>query len=309
MMESSVRRVLGAGIEVLRGELEVVGLGLEELGDCPWKEVDVPRMEGGCTPLITACQRGLTEAQTDLADVNTQNRDGRTPLMLAVRDVDLFEELDVRLPWEYRPVEVVRELLALSADLGVCDVNGCSALHYAAQIESPLKDELIHMMVESLRQPAPTPLDLQCFHPDELRVNSPSPSPSLTDELRATKSPSSSPSLTDELRATNSPSPSPSLTDELRATNSPSPSPSLTDELRATNSPSPSPSLTDKLRATNSPSPSPPLTDELRATNSPSSSPYLTQNVLIQTAAGTEDLLESPECVPLSDHHKTINQG
>eukprot|EP00063_Salmo_salar_P054099 XP_014028934.1 PREDICTED: mitogen-activated protein kinase kinase kinase 19-like isoform X1 [Salmo salar] len=292
MMESSERRGLGAGIELLRGELEVVGLGLEELGDCPWEEVDVPRMEGGCTPLITACQRGLTEvvhfllkrgadvtlcnhsnqtplhvslpvlqevllsamfralphqtqllqaawqgdlhslqhllAQTDLVDVNTQNRDGLTPLMLAVRDVDLFEELDVRLPWEYRPVEVVRELLALSADLGVCDVNGCSALHYAAQIESPLKDELIYMMVESLRQPAPTPLDLQCFHPDELRVNSPRPSPSLTDELRAT--------------------------------------------------------------------------------NSPSSSPYLTQNVLIQTAVSTEDLLESPECVLLSDHHKAINQ-
>nr|XP_029491431.1 mitogen-activated protein kinase kinase kinase 19 isoform X1 [Oncorhynchus nerka] len=271
MMESSERRVLGAGIEVLRGELEVVDLGLEELGDCPWEEVDVPRMEGGCTPLITACQKGLTEqpdttacesssppggavishvqgsappdpappgclagrpplpaAPSGPVDVNTQNRDGLTPLMLAVRDVDLFEELDVRLPWEYRPVEVVRELLALSADLGVCDVNGCSALHYAAQIESPLKDELIHMMVESLRQPAPTPLDLQCFHPDELRVNSPSPSPSLTDELRAT--------------------------------------------------------------------------------NSPSSSPYLTQNVLIQTAASTEDLLESPECVPLSDHHKAINQ-
>lgn len=57
----------------------------------------------------------VLQAQTDLVDVNTQNRDGLTPLMLAVRDVDLFEELDVRLPWEYRPVEVVRELLALSA--------------------------------------------------------------------------------------------------------------------------------------------------------------------------------------------------
>ncbi|KAK6310016.1 hypothetical protein J4Q44_G00198970 [Coregonus suidteri] len=281
MMERSERRGLGAGVEALRGELEEVGLGLEELGYCPWEEVDVPRMEGGCTPLITACQRGLTEvstiggggsfirfrgrsvwrccyqpcsglcptrpsssrlpgredldslqhllAQTDLVDVNTQNRDGLTPLMLAVRDVDLFEGLDVRLPWEYRPVEVVRELLALSANLGVRDVHGCSALHYAAQIESPLKDQLIQMMVVSLRQPAPMPLDLQCFHLDE-------------------------------------------------------------------------------LRATNSPSPSPSLTDELRATNSPSSSPYLIQNVLIQTVTSTEDVLESPECVPLSDHHKAISQ-
>lgn len=47
-------------------------------------------------------------------DVDTPNRDGLTPLMLAVRDVDLFESLKGRLPWEYNPLGVVRELLSLS---------------------------------------------------------------------------------------------------------------------------------------------------------------------------------------------------
>ncbi|KAL0963922.1 hypothetical protein UPYG_G00315390 [Umbra pygmaea] len=231
-----------ADVEVLRVELEEVGLGLDQLGDCSWEEVDVPHNDKGSTPLITACQRGLTQvvhfllrkgadmtlcnhsnqtalhvsptvlqevllsanyrhlphrtlllqaawqgdlhslqkhlAQTDLVDVNVQNRDGLTPLMLAVRDIDLFEGLVGRLPWEHKPVEVVRELLTLSADLGVCDVNGCSALHHAAQIQSPIKNELILIMLESIRQPVPTPLDFQCFHPDELRLTFPGPSTS-----------------------------------------------------------------------------------------------------------------------------------
>ncbi|XP_034142770.1 uncharacterized protein LOC105026257 isoform X1 [Esox lucius] len=232
-MERSDTRGLGAGVEVLREELEEGGL--EQVGGCPCEEVDVPHNEEGCTSLITACQWDLTEvihllvtpcnhtsqtalcasppvlqkvllsasfrppphwtqllqaawlgdlhalqhllAQTDLVDVNTQNRNGLTHLMLAVRDAELFEGLDNQLPWEYRPVEGVGELLALSEDLGPRDVNGYSALHYAAQIQSHIKD--IIMMVESLRQPVT--LDMRFFHlDDELQVTFPSPSTSLT---------------------------------------------------------------------------------------------------------------------------------
>ena len=61
-------------------------------------------MQSGC----------VFQAQSDLVDVNCRNRDGLTPLMLAIRDIDMFEELGSQLPWEYRPVEVVRELLAAS---------------------------------------------------------------------------------------------------------------------------------------------------------------------------------------------------
>lgn len=37
--------------------------------------------------------------QTDRVDVNSPNGDGATPVMLAVRDTDLFEDIAM-LPWE-----------------------------------------------------------------------------------------------------------------------------------------------------------------------------------------------------------------
>lgn len=48
-------------------------------------------------------------------DVDATNSDGATAVMLAVRDVDLFGGLVAQLPWAHRPVEVVRELLGVSA--------------------------------------------------------------------------------------------------------------------------------------------------------------------------------------------------
>ncbi|KAK5890705.1 hypothetical protein CesoFtcFv8_014199 [Champsocephalus esox] len=94
--------------------------------------------------------RHAHRAQTDRVDVNVPNNDGVTAVMLAVRDIDLFEDLATQLTWEHRPVEVVKELLGLSPDLRVRDHSGCSAFHYAVNISSPLKEEIIHMMVEAL---------------------------------------------------------------------------------------------------------------------------------------------------------------
>lgn len=54
-------------------------------------------------------------AQAAGVDADVSNSDGATAVMLAVRDVDLFGGLVPRLPWEHRPVEVVRELLGVSA--------------------------------------------------------------------------------------------------------------------------------------------------------------------------------------------------
>ncbi|XP_044072030.1 uncharacterized protein map3k19 [Siniperca chuatsi] len=97
-------------------------------------------------------------AQTDRVDVNVPNSDGVTAVMLAVRDIDLFEGIMTPLPWEHRPVEVVKELLALSSDLRVRDHSGCSAPHYAANTNSPLKEEIVHMMVEALSQTDAAPM-------------------------------------------------------------------------------------------------------------------------------------------------------
>lgn len=55
------------------------------------------------------------QLQTDGLDVNVPNSDGVTAVMLAVRDVDLFEDLGAHLPWEHKPVEVIKELLGVSA--------------------------------------------------------------------------------------------------------------------------------------------------------------------------------------------------
>ncbi|KAF3842899.1 hypothetical protein F7725_001748 [Dissostichus mawsoni] len=151
----------------------------EELGVSDTEDEE----EQGTFPLITACRIGITQvvqrllrgggdltlcdrsqqtalhisspelqgkAQTDRVDVNVPNSDGVTAVMLAVRDIDLFEDLATLLTWEHRPVEVVKELLGLSPDLRVRDHSGCSAIHYAVNISSPLKEEISHMMVEAL---------------------------------------------------------------------------------------------------------------------------------------------------------------
>ncbi|KAL7881383.1 hypothetical protein AOLI_G00082310 [Acnodon oligacanthus] len=197
---------------LLEGELGAVTLGLEQ-GLFSWDELDLPHNSHGSTPLISACQMGLTTVMrfllergadatlcnhdnqtalhvsppdlqggllaalesrlchqgqlseaawrgdmstlqhlltlTDLMDVNSQNRNGLTPLMLAVRDVDLFEGLQDIIPWDYRPVEIVKALLALSASLEVQDEKGYIALHYISQIRSPIKDELLQIILKS----------------------------------------------------------------------------------------------------------------------------------------------------------------
>ncbi|XP_054644057.1 uncharacterized protein map3k19 isoform X2 [Dunckerocampus dactyliophorus] len=88
-------------------------------------------------------------AQTDKVDVNIPNSDGLTAVMLAIRDIDLFEGMAL-LPWQHRPVEVVKELLRLLVDLWVQDDSGCSALTYAANINSPLKEEIVRMILEAI---------------------------------------------------------------------------------------------------------------------------------------------------------------
>ncbi|XP_016389914.1 mitogen-activated protein kinase kinase kinase 19-like [Sinocyclocheilus rhinocerous] len=88
-------------------------------------------------------------AQTYLVELNKQNRDGLTPLMLAVRDVDLFEELET--PWDYQPVEVLKELMSLPVDMKILDGRGHTALWYVSQIKSTKKEELFRIMDSSMQ--------------------------------------------------------------------------------------------------------------------------------------------------------------
>lgn len=52
-----------------------------------------------------------SQVQADKVNVNVPNRDGVTAVMLAVRDIDLFEGIATQLPWQHKPVEVVKALL------------------------------------------------------------------------------------------------------------------------------------------------------------------------------------------------------
>ncbi|XP_056649743.1 mitogen-activated protein kinase kinase kinase 19 [Monodelphis domestica] len=87
-------------------------------------------------------------ASEQFLDINFPNQHGLTPLMLAVRDVDLFESLDMLT--EYRPIELLSELLKHNADPKLCDVNGKSAMHYVSQIKSSKKQQLLDILMNSL---------------------------------------------------------------------------------------------------------------------------------------------------------------
>lgn len=45
-------------------------------------------------------------------DINCQNADGLSPLLLVTRDIQLFEKLGDRIVKSYNPLDVVDELLA-----------------------------------------------------------------------------------------------------------------------------------------------------------------------------------------------------
>lgn len=87
-------------------------------------------------------------ASEEFLDVNFPNQHGLTPLMLAVRDVDLFESLEMLTA--YRPTEVLSELLRHGADPKLCDFSGKSAIHYVSQIKSLKKQQLLDILMNSM---------------------------------------------------------------------------------------------------------------------------------------------------------------
>ncbi|KAM5324760.1 mitogen-activated protein kinase kinase kinase 19 isoform 2-T2 [Glossophaga mutica] len=90
-------------------------------------------------------------ASEEFLDVNFPNQHGLTPLMLAVRDVDLFESLEMLTA--YRPAEVLSELLRRGADPKLCDFSGKSAIHYVSQIKSLKKQQLLDILMNSMPKP------------------------------------------------------------------------------------------------------------------------------------------------------------
>lgn len=116
------------------------------------KGIQAPQMQ----LLRSSWQGDLEQLQHLLAceeflDINFPNSHGLTPLMLAVRDVDLFESLDVLTV--YRPDDVLTELLRHHADPKLCDFSGKSAIHYVSQIESWRRQQLLDILMSSMPKP------------------------------------------------------------------------------------------------------------------------------------------------------------
>ncbi|XP_053327173.1 mitogen-activated protein kinase kinase kinase 19 [Spea bombifrons] len=82
-------------------------------------------------------------------DVNLPNEQGFTPLMLAMRDTELFDQLLV----DYRPLDVVQELLKHNANPRLCDSSGKSVSFYASEVTGSMRQQLIDVLNESLSSP------------------------------------------------------------------------------------------------------------------------------------------------------------
>ncbi|XP_066135155.1 mitogen-activated protein kinase kinase kinase 19 isoform X3 [Saccopteryx bilineata] len=114
--------------------------------------LDFQHSKTGNTPLMIVTEENLTEASEEFLDINFQNQHGLTPLMLAVRDADLFERLE-DMPAVSRPAEALSALLRLRADPKLCDFSGKSAIHYVSQIESFKKQQLLNILMNSMAKP------------------------------------------------------------------------------------------------------------------------------------------------------------
>ncbi|XP_058248032.1 mitogen-activated protein kinase kinase kinase 19 isoform X2 [Hemibagrus wyckioides] len=110
--------------------------------------------------------------ETDSVEVNIQNQNGLTPLMLAVRDVDLFEGFQGTMGWDYDPTKVVKTLLAQSANMDIQDRKSCTVLTYVSQIKSSMKDELLRIILEHQTQSVPAPVVPEFHFPAEPCKNS-----------------------------------------------------------------------------------------------------------------------------------------
>ncbi|KAF7709898.1 hypothetical protein HF521_016748 [Silurus meridionalis] len=113
---------------------------------------------------ICTLQRLLSE--TNSVDLNIQNQNGLTPLMLAVRDVDLFEGFQGTMGWNYDPIEVVKTLLDQSANVDIRDQKSYTVLTYVSQIKSAIKHELFRIILKhQTRSEEPTKEMLESHFP------------------------------------------------------------------------------------------------------------------------------------------------
>ncbi|XP_060566033.1 serine-rich adhesin for platelets-like isoform X2 [Ruditapes philippinarum] len=102
-------------------------------------------------------------SQKKVLDINCQNADGFTPVMLATRDMQLFEKLSSQMSRNYNPIEVVTELLAARADLHASDGDGKSCVHHASQSKAQIAQSVLTSIISGA--PNLEQKDKRCFAP------------------------------------------------------------------------------------------------------------------------------------------------
>ncbi|XP_062621332.1 uncharacterized protein LOC134282921 [Saccostrea cucullata] len=85
--------------------------------------------------------------ENKVRDINCQNSEGLTALLLACRDIQLFERLSTQMNRPYNPVECVMELLAHRADVHALDGDDMACLHYTSKSKSGLAVAVMHAIL------------------------------------------------------------------------------------------------------------------------------------------------------------------
>ncbi|XP_046371744.2 uncharacterized protein LOC124145836 [Haliotis rufescens] len=85
--------------------------------------------------------------ENKVKDINCQNAEGLTPLLLATRDSQLFERLSLQLNRSYNPVEVIQELLANRANIHASDCDEKTCLHHASHSRATLAQSLVDVLI------------------------------------------------------------------------------------------------------------------------------------------------------------------
>ncbi|KAM4026067.1 uncharacterized protein ACNLHF_026450 isoform 2-T3 [Anomaloglossus baeobatrachus] len=103
--------------------------------------INTPHPETGNTALIAAAGEKRSESAGHAHYMHSRNGQGLTPVMLVLRDVDLFDSLTMAS--DYSPEAVLQELLHHHVDTGVLDSGGRSAVSYVSEVKSPLRQQLM----------------------------------------------------------------------------------------------------------------------------------------------------------------------
>ncbi|XP_066280463.1 uncharacterized protein [Branchiostoma lanceolatum] len=78
-------------------------------------------------------------------DINCSNSEGFSPLLLATRDMDMFQDL---VPNQHNPTDVVKELIGKRADVTAYDDEGKTPLHLAASAKGQGSEKVVEALIK-----------------------------------------------------------------------------------------------------------------------------------------------------------------